>query len=205
MTPTQAEPTNQKKRPNKYAELGRQLLNDDFRKEVYYILNSYQKQSRGEAYNQLGELSDRLGLLGKGINDTILDVVSDHPEEFARDLKHVPGDKEKRELRLLNARFNAFYIGIIGSFAEEWRSWKIEPFYDPELEDIVLRFIADRRDGNKVVWMDDAQSMLHVIGDLLEDLLNQRASMKKAQLNTVEKRLDRIRKLINKPVNKAKQ
>jgi hypothetical protein len=57
---------------------------------------------------------------------------------------------------------------------------------------------ADRKDGKKTVWMDDAQSILHVAHELIKDVLNQRGLMKKDQLKTVEKRLDEIRKTVGK-------
>ena len=196
MTPNLSDGEPQRKgRKNAYAELGRQLLNDEFKKEVYYILDSYQEQSREVSYDRITELSNRLRLLGKGVDRSVLDIISDHPEEFVKDLKHVTEEGARRELRLLNARYNAFYIGIVGSFAEEWRSWNIEPFFDPQLNEVVLRLSADRRDGARAVWMDDAESMLQIAGDLLEEIIDQRGSMKKDQLGRVEKQVARIRKL----------
>ena len=203
MTPeTTRKESKPRKGRSKYAELGRMLRSAEFREELYNILDAYQRQPREETFANLGELASRLNLLAKGFSQTVLDVISDHPQAFAKDLKRVYDEQDKQQLKLLNAKYCAYYIGIVGSYAEEWRGWRIEPFYDPDIETVVFRISGDLRNGKKTVWMDDAEAILHIMDDIISHIIKERELMEKDQLRDVEKRLNDIRRTLTKATNK---
>ena len=88
-------------------------------------------------------------------------------------------EKERQQLRFLNAKCDAYFIGMVVSFEHVWRGWRSEPFFDPDIEEAVFRVTTDLRDGRRTVRIGVAESILHVLDDILEEILDQRRLMKK--------------------------
>lgn len=185
----------------RFEHLGKLLTDDAFRTELYAVLDSYKNQPRRMITWNLGEISRHLNRIRKKMNHTVFDVISSHPDEFNDYLEDVEGEEEKRQLRLLHEKYNAFYSGLAGSYPEEWRVWRTDSYVDLESNEVILKVTAERRDGKLNIWIDDAQSILRVVDTILDEVVQQVPHMKKEQLRTVESRINTIRKTLSKQKN----
>ena len=187
------------------SELGKLLLKESFKTELLELLDAYKQLPKDEAHRVKAELRRRLELVERGISYTVFEVISSYPGSFERILKQVSGERERQQLRLLNARYTAHFIGISGTYAEEWRTWLVEPFYDPDTEEVYLRIAAERTDGRPNIMVDSAESMLHIVDTILDEIIDNKALMKKEQLTTVQSRLRDIKKTMARNEEKAEK